>query len=86
MDFTLRDLWLGLGSGYLGMIGTRGLTIIMMMIIIMTGVVLYAPVSGLCDVSGDESGGVSLIPLPTLLLTAWQGNTQGESEEGRNCF
>ena len=52
----------------------------------MTGVVLYAPVSGLCDIQGHESCGVSLIPLPTLLLTAWQGNNQGESEEGRNCF
>ena len=81
MDFRdFRDLWLGLGSGDEGLDNNNDDDIIM------TGVVLHAPVSGLCDIPGHESGGVSLIPLPTLLLTAWQGNKQGESEGGRNLF
>ena len=48
----------------------------------MTGVVLHAPVSGLCDIPGHESGGVSLIPLPTLLLTAWQGKIRENQKKG----
>ena len=37
------------------------------------GVVLYSPISGLSEWAWNEPGGVSLLPLPALLLPAGQG-------------